>query len=165
MATLYHIDQAIMEVLLGGFVVDEETGEVLFDGDNLDELQAEYEAKLEACACYTKALEAEAAALKAEEAALAERRKLKERKAETMRRYIATSMGKFGTTKLETARCALSFRRSDVVRITSAGQIPAHLMVSKTTTAPDKAEIKKRLKAGEIVPGCELEERQNLQLK
>lgn len=163
MPTLYHIDQAIMGVLLGGFVVDEETGEVLFDGDNLDELQAEYEAKLEACACYTKALEAEAAAIKAEEAALAERRKVKERKAEAMRRYIAASMGKFGTAKLETARCVLSFRKSETVEITDESKLlPTYVSFKRV---PNKAAIKRALKNGAQLKGARLVVNQNLQLK
>ena len=77
--TLYQLDEAIDAVISGGFVVDEETGEVLFDCENLDALREQRNAKLEAVALYIKNLDAEAAAIRAEVAALAARQKAAER--------------------------------------------------------------------------------------
>ena len=165
MATLYELDARLTALIENGFAVDESTGEVFFAEDDLEALEAERADKLEAVACYVKSLDAEAEAIKAEEKALEGRRKAKEAKADRLRVYLANSLQNAGESRFESARCALSFRKSDVVRIDSVGDIPAHLMTTKTTTAPDKAEIKRRLKAGDAVPGAWLEERQNLQVK
>ena len=165
MASLYEIDSNILAVLNGGFVVDEETGEILFDAGDLEALEAERGAKLESIACFIKNLDADAAALKAEEKALAERRQAKERKAQRLREYLAASMQQAEQTRFETARCALSFRKSESVEILDAEALPADLVNIKQTIAPDKAAIKKLLKAGGVVEGAQLVERQNLQVK
>lgn len=162
MASLYEIDNMVLTVLNDGLIFDEETGEILFDAENLDALEVERTAKLEAVACFVKDLEADAAAIRAEEKALAERRQVKERKAERMRAYIADSMAMLGDTKLETARVALSFRRSEAVELDEA-LLPSEWFVIKQS--PDKAGIKKALKAGVHVAGAQLVERQNLQIK
>ena len=81
MATLYEINNAILECC------DTETGEIL-DVERLQQLQLEKGQKIEGVALYIKNLDAEAAALKTEEAALAERRKAKENKAKRLKGTI-----------------------------------------------------------------------------
>lgn len=162
---LYEIDRAIHQVINQGFVFDEETGEILFDADNLEALEAARDAKWEGCAIIIKQLDAEAAAFKAEEAALAERSKAKEAKAQRMREYLANSLLAANEPKFETARCALSFRRSESVEIVDAEALPADLCTVKQTVSPDKAAIKKLLKAGEAVDGAQLIVKQNIQVK
>ena len=162
--SLYALDQAVITVLENGLVFDEETGEVLFDEDNFAALEGERNAKLEAVALYVKSLDAEAAAMKAEEKALAERRAVRERKAERLRKYLADSMTLFGDTKLETARCSLSFRKSEAVEITDANRLRLDLW-KQPAPQPDKAAIKKAIKAGEVVEGAQIVTRQNLQIK
>jgi hypothetical protein len=163
MASLYEIDQAVLTVLDNGLVFDNETGEVLFDEDNFNELEVERQAKLEAVSLYIKNLEADAAAIRAEEKALAERRQAKERKAERLREYVTRSMQTFGDVKLETARVALSFRKSIAVKIMHEGRIPTRYIEYKPQVK--RAELKKALQAGDEVPGAILVERQNLQIK
>ena len=161
--SLYEIDQAVLSVLDTGLVFDEETGEVLFDEDNFAQLEGERNAKLEAVAIYVKSLDAEAAAMKAEESALRKRREVRERKAERLRKYVADSMTLFGDSKLETPRVALSFRKSEAVEITDANALRPDFW--KYTAAVDKSAIKKAIKAGEIVEGAEVVTRQNLQIR
>lgn len=161
---LYELDSTIAQVIERGFTFDEETGEVLFDESDLDALEAERAEKLEACACYTKSVEAEAAAIKAEIDALKERLDAKNRKAERMRDYMARSMLASGETKFETARCALSFRKSEAVELTGDA-LPAEFVKVKTTETVDKTAIKKAIKAGKTVAGAVLVERKNLQVK
>jgi hypothetical protein len=163
MPSLYEIDQQVLTVLDDGLVFDAETGEVLFDEDNFGQLELERNAKLEAVALYVKGLEADAAAIRAEEKALAARRQAKERKAERLREYLTSSMQMFGDAKLETARVALSFRRSGAVEIEDANLVPS----SFVSYAPkiDRMAIKKALQAGEYVHGAELVERCNIQIK
>ena len=71
---LYELAQMMDMVINGGLVFDEETGEVLFDSSNLDELEAALDAKIEACCIVVKETEAEAEAIKAEEKRLKARR-------------------------------------------------------------------------------------------
>lgn len=166
MATLYELDRAICDVLENGFHVDEETGEVFFEGEDLDALEAERADKLEAVACFIKCLDAEAAAIKAEETALAARRRAKEAKAGRLRAYLANSLQNAGESRFETSRCALSFRKSEAVEIVDEALLFAFgYCDEKITTAPNKTKIKKALKAGDAVPGAQLVVKQNIQVK
>lgn len=163
--SLYDIDNMVYTVLENGLIFDEETGEVLFDEENLSSLEMARNEKLEAVALYIKSLEAEAEAMKAEAKKLADRREAKERKAERLRSYISNSMQALGDTKLETAKVALSFRKSESVDVYEPSLLPAEYTKSKTTVTPDKTAIKAAIKAGQEVAGATLEVKQNLQIK
>lgn len=165
MATLYEIDKAILSVIEMGYQVDMDTGEILFDCDDLESLQAAKDKKLEGCACYVKNLQADVEALKAEEKALADRRKQKENRIGHMKRYIAASMKIDDLTTFETPKCKLSFRKSTALEITNESQIPQSYFNEIIIYRPDKAKIKDAIKLGAIVPGCQLVQRSNLQLK
>ena len=54
--TLYEIRDQIARILDTGFVVDEDTGEVLADESSLDALKMAEEEKLENIICYRKNL-------------------------------------------------------------------------------------------------------------
>lgn len=166
MSSLYQLEKQYEAVIEGGFVFDEETGEVLFDAENLDELREALEDKLEACGLYLKNLNAEAKAIRDEEKALADRRKTIERKAERMSNYVLDCLlDKIEGHKLSTPRLSLSTRKSKRVGITDESAIPDDFTTVKTTIAPDKAKIKKAIEAGERVPGACIVEDYNLQLK
>ena len=75
---LYEIDQALVDL------VDNETGEII-DIEVFDSLQMERDEKIESIALYIKDLKAEAEALKAEKLAFAERQKVAENKAESLK--------------------------------------------------------------------------------
>ncbi len=163
---LYEINESLKAVLEGGMVVDEETGEILFDAENIEDLQLALDEKLEGCALYLKNLEAEAAAIKEEETNLATRRKTKERKAERLKEYIRDVMADNGEGfRLETPRAALSLRRSESVAITDQALIPKEYLRIKEDIKPDKTAIKKALKNGQSVQGVCLVENLNLQVK
>lgn len=61
---LYEIDRAIAGVLEDGLVIDEETGEVLFDEDGFDQLDAARSDKMEAVGIFIKGLASDAAELR-----------------------------------------------------------------------------------------------------
>lgn len=160
--TLYEIDQAILDCL------DAETGEIL-DFEQLEQLQVERDQKIEGVALYIKELNGAAAAIKAEEDALAERRKAKEAKAARLKEYLNKALG---GQAFETARVRLSFRRSTKVEITDTIALLEWLEDNRkenclTYKMPEisKSEVGKLIKAGEEVPGATLTESQNLQLK
>ncbi len=164
MSSLYEIRQDLLTVIEGGYVFDEETGEVFWSSDNLDQLAETYDAKVEACGCYIKNLQAEAEMLKAEEQALAKRRKAIESKEQWMRDYLLANLQEFGEAGFS-AKAKVSTRKSEAVQVLDVSQIPDEFMRVKTTATPDKAAIKKALKNGESVPGAAIVQNVNLVLK
>lgn len=165
MTTLYQISQEYMAVLEGGMVVDETTGEIIFDDTDLDELQAAFEDKLEACALYLKNLESDAEAIKAEEKALADRRRTIERKAERMRDYVSSCVQDVAGCKFETPRVSLSLRKSKRVEVFDLGAVPGEYVVRKETIQPDKKAIKDAIGSGCSIPGAVVRECFSLQVK
>lgn len=151
---LYEIDNRIEEVIERGFFLDEETGEV-FDADSLDDLKMARDEKLENCGLYVKNIKAEAAAIRAEEVKLAERRHAMERKAKSLEDYMLRSMERADMRKLETARCKLATRISKRVEVTDMDLIPDEFVRTKIERTADKAAIKAALKT-ECVPGAVL---------
>lgn len=160
--SLYSITGELMTVIEGGMVVDDNSGEILFDADNLEELEGEYLDKLEACGIYCKNEQAEIDAMKAEEKRLADRRRVKENKVKRLKEYMLQSMDATQTNKLDTAKVYISTRKSQRVVIDDALKIPRQYI--KVTETFDKTEIKKALKNG-AVDGAHIEESVNLTLK
>lgn len=151
--SLYHIDRAILEL------VDMDTGEIM-DYEAFEGLQMEREAKLEGVACWIKNLVAEGAALRVEEVSLAERRKTIERKIERLKKYLSEALA---GDKFETAKCAVSFRKTTSVEITDVCAAVTWLedsglgdLVQYQMPKVSKTELSRILKAGTEVPGCEL---------
>lgn len=159
---LYEIDKSILEL------ADPETGEIT-DWAKLEELQMEREKKLENVALWCKDLKAQAAAIREEEAALANRRKVIEVMIESRERYLE---GALQGRKFETARCFVSFRRSQRVEITDeraavnwARENERHDLIAYTLPAIKKGDLGPLLKAGEIIPGAKLTEKVNVLVK
>lgn len=157
---LYEISEALRTVIDGGLVFDEETGEVLFDSKNLDELEAARDEKLEACAIVKKELDFEAESLRMEEKRLAERRRRKEAEASRLAEYIARNAPESG---LETPKASLSWRKSSQVVITDESAIPGDFLTY--TPKVDKTAIRKAIKESGSCPGAELVTKRNLVIK
>lgn len=153
--SLYEIDRRIMDL------VDPETGEIM-DGAAFDQLQMDREDKLEGIACYIKNKAAEAAAIKAEENALATRRKALDNEVERLRAYLADVLG---GEKFQTARVSVTFRRTSRVELTEPAlaiawaQTHGYVGLVKYK-APEigKDDLGKLLRSGIEVPGAELVE-------
>lgn len=143
-------------------VVDTETGEII-DIEAIAALEMERDTKLENVGCWYKQLLAEADAIKAEKQSLAEREKAKRNKADSLKAFLATYLG---GKKFETAKVAMTFRKSEAVEFDAKciGDVPEEFLKFKDPEL-DKVAVKKAIKAGERVPGCELVARQNLQIK
>ena len=160
--TLYEIDRELLACL------DLETGEIT-DAERLDALQIERDTKLENTALYIKNLLAEVEAIKAEEKALAERRKAKENKAESLKKYLADNLsgGKF-----ETAKVNISFRKSEGVEISEPEMLLFYLenmgfddCIKYELPKIQLAPVKKLIKEGHELPGAAIVEKQNIQIK
>ena len=155
MPSLYAIDQEIMAC------VDFETGEVI-DPERLESLQIERELKLEGVACWIKNLLSDAEAIKAEKDALAEREARCRKKADSLKEWLGKALE---GQKFNTAKCAVSFRKSTKLEVFDADIIPKEFLVETVTVKPDANAIKALLKESQEVKGCCLIENQNIQIK
>lgn len=155
MSSLYTINQEILNC------VDLETGEIL-DEQAFEALQMERNEKLENIALWVKNLLSEAEALKAEEKAFAEREKKARNKAESLKRYLDSALKgqKFNTTKV-----AISYRKSTSVDVLDVEKLPEAYRKTVTTVSADKTAIGAALKAGELVDGATLIEKNNLSIR
>lgn len=158
MANLYEIRQEIENF---EFEVDEETGEFL-NALTWDELNMAYEEKIENIACYIKNLASDVLAFKAEEESIAKRRKSMEKKIDYLKKLLVNNMG---GEKFSTAKCAVSFRRSETVDVEDVALLPAELLRVKTTYEADKTAIKAAIKSGREINGCRLVENISTQVK
>lgn len=162
--TLYEIDKSIEQLVNA---VDPETGELLVDNDALDALMMERDGKIENIACFIKNLTADAKALKDEEAALAERRKVAEKKAERLKGYLTYALG---GEKFQTVKCAVTFRKSQKVEIDESFLEWAektgngNLLRYKAPEA-DKVAIKALLAQGADIPCARLTQNTSITIK
>lgn len=155
MAKLYEINQEIEAC------IDTETGEIL-DYERLNALQIEREEKIQGVALAIKNLLSDAEAINKEKTALAEREARCKKKAEGLKGWLAWALA---GEKFNTAKCAVSFRKSTAVSIMDADAIPEEYVKVETTKTPDKAAIKKVLQNGGFIAGCSLVENLNTQIK
>ena len=111
---------------------------------------------------WIKNLTAEAEALKKEKLAFAERQSAVERKAESLKKYIS---GVLCGNKFQTEKVSVTWRKSEAVEYAgSVYDLPEELLNYKEPEI-NKTELKKRLKAGEVINGAELVQRNNMQIK
>ena len=118
---LYEIDEAIMNLF------DPDTGECV-DYDALESLQMERDRKIEGIALWIKDLEADAVKIRNEEKALAERRRSMESKADNLTKFLAGVVGEGN--RFSTSKCAISWRKSESVRIIFAIRQMAALAIT-----------------------------------
>lgn len=154
---LFEIDEAIMNC------VDIETGEII-EAEMLEKLQMERDKKIEGIACWIKNLESDAEALKAQKQTFADRQKAAENKAASLKQFLTKYLD---GQKFSAPTVAISFRKSESVQIDDINAIADfdtnYLKYSEPTA--DKAAIKKALKEGLAIPGAQLVESQNIQIK
>lgn len=182
--TLYEISATMQQ-----FLAAVDAGEIPEEAftDTLEGLEGLFADKLDDCACAYKGLIAEAKEIKAEEAALAARRKVKENEAARLASYIdhclKDSAGEgVKPEKFETARNVLSYRASEAVDVPDVDSVTDWIMknnlekVGGVTVRADlllkwkapelsKTELKAALKAGLVIPGATVKKSFNLQIK
>lgn len=163
MSNLYEISTALESKIW----VDEETGEI--NEELLNNLNMAFDDKAENIACYIKDLVADAAKIKAEETALAERRKRKENKAKSLKKYITQIMQLANRPKLEYTRTTIRISTSKAVEVDDtfiewAKSNADDLLTYKEPTA-NKSAIKTALESGKEVQGAKIIEHTNINIK
>lgn len=171
MGKLFDIDQRLRDALEYG--VDSETGELLEYAELaklIEDVSMERDVKIDNICNYIKELDAEAKAIKTEMDNLNARKKSKENKRDSLKRYLTTFMEVSQLSKFETAKNVVSFRKSAVVELNET------LFLKKNKTNKtfvtrlvdfkiDKNKIKAELKKGVEIIGANIVEKQNLQIK
>ena len=161
--TIYEIDARIQEILMR---TDEETGELPEDAvAELITLGETREMKVENAACLIVNLTAEAKAIREQEVTLAQRRHSLENRAERIKRYIefATDGEPFTS-----SRVTVKYTKSQAVEVTDKAAFFAFAdekFIRRKDPEANNDAIKKAIKAGEYVPGAELVEHVNMQIK
>lgn len=130
--------------------------------DTLEGVEGAFEVKAEKVVYAIHGIERRAELMKHQLHLFKERIRTVEENAQYLRTYLQHGLESSGKRRLETPAFSMSLRKHTAVVITSEEDVPFQLLRSKTTTTPDKIEIGKQLKAGEAVPGCELEHRTTL---
>ena len=157
--TLYEIDQNIMALI-------DEDGEIT-NPEAFDELQITRSEKLEGIACWIKNLKADAAAIKAEEDVLAERRRTIENKIKSLSELLSNTLA---GQKFSTPRVSVSYRTSKALEIADNDTFvawasmfnPSLLRIKRD---PDKKAITDAINGGMDVPGAQIVERKSMQVK
>lgn len=155
---LYQIDRRIEELLQGS--VNEETGELIINEEELFALQMDHETKLEHCAAAYKEYLAEAEGVKSEIKRLQARVETLERRAASAQKVIETYLEPEEEIKSERVYIHRSTRPS--VKVDKAFKEWAiqnnkiYLNRSETYT-PDKTKMKEILLTGAKIPYATLE--------
>lgn len=157
MASLYELTYALETFDLD---IDEETGEIT-NADDLDALEIERDEKIENIALWIKNLASDAEAYKREKENFAKKEQAAKKKVESLKNYLTMNLR---GEKFKTDRVTIGWRKSEAVKITDENAIPEGWFVPQDPKL-DKAGIKAALKDGEEIPGVELEEKTNIQIK
>ena len=171
MNSLFSISEQLEQALENGYVIDDETGEVIdFDDRDIEQLQMALDEKIDGVATYIKGKRAMQLAIKNEMNALKNRYDQLEHQVSNMEKYLAWFMNKWEKRKFETARNKISFRASASVEIINEDVFKdmykgTKFVKEETTYKPVKAELKKALQAGEHIEGANLIVKDNIQIK
>ncbi len=164
--SLYEIDSQIKGIIDKIYSADDFDGEITeADFDELRQLKEDRQVKLENIGLYIKNLEAEAAAIKAEEENLYKRRKRAENKAEGLRNLLINSLIENGENEFSTTRIRAKIRNSEKTEIVDLDSIPEEFVEVKTTKQPDKKKIKEAIKAGIEVSGAQIVTNQTVRIE
>ena len=162
MATLYEISQEILNCVQveDGTTVNVETGEVI-NLEKLDALKMQKSDKVRNIALFIKNLKADAKAYKEEKEAFYARQKAAENKAAQLENYLSHVLD---GEKVKEKEFSISWRKSKAVNILDEKKIPSDYLIQQAPKI-DKAGIRAALKDGGEVPGAELKESVNIQIK
>lgn len=156
---LYEIEQEILAC------VDLETGEII-DPEKLEALELERDRKIEGIALWVKNLDAEAKAYKEEKDSFAQKQKVAENKAKSLKEFLSHYLD---GTAFKSTKVNVSFRNSKAVDVFSMDELmnyddcDSYLKYSEPT--PDKTAIKNAINSGVEIPGCRIVENSNIQIK
>lgn len=159
---LYQISEEVRQLL--DWAVDEDTGEIneLFD-QSLEALLVQRDQIAIDAAAYIKEQQALVAGISSEIKRLERRVTSAQKRVDSAKKAICWAIEP--GTRMEDERAAISWRKSTSVEIKDGAYLPPEYIKEYVEQRPMKAEIKKALKEGKTVPGAQLVEKNNLQVK
>ena len=157
MGTLYEL---VKEIENFDLQIDEETGEIL-NMDELDALQLEKDTKVENICLWIKNLKSDAEAYRTEKKAFEQKIRAAENKAARLTAYVDYILA---GDKFKSSKVSVSYRKSEQIECTDLLDVDDDYLRYKEPEL-DKKKIKDAIKAGIEVKGCQLVERQNLQIR
>lgn len=140
--------------------------------DTLEAIEATIEDKIDNIACVIKTLDAEEAAIKAEEDRLEARRKAKANTKEKVKAYLADMLISSGKTEFESPRNKISFRKTpgkvvfeDEKAFIEWAQVNADSLLTYGKPTVNKTAVKLAIESGEEINGAKIVVSQSMQLK
>lgn len=155
--TLYEINEKLRNF---EFEVDEETGEILNEGE-LDTLEMSKTEKVRNICMLIKNYRAEAKALKDEADAFSKRYQHAKNEAKRLADYLQRELD---GEEFKCTEAIVSYRKSESVECDDISLVPTDYLRYKTPDL-DRTEIKKALKNGVEIEGCHLKTNINIQIK
>lgn len=160
---LFEINDAItrcVKLADGENYVDTETGEII-DTAAIEQLEMDRDTKIRNIACWIRNLESDEKQLAEQEKIFRERKQAAKNKRESLKNYLAAFLnGK----KWQNSEVAISWRKSESVEVEDGATIPEKYLRYKEPEI-NKALLKTDLKSGEVVDGCQLVTKNNIQVK
>ena len=131
----------------------------------LDSISEEIELKAVNIAKLIKSIESDIAGVKAEKDRLAAKEKSMSNKVKNLKEYLYSAMKLTGKEKIKTDLFSFNIQKNPAsVNVISDTDIPEEVLVEMPKQINKKAILEK-LKAGETVPGCELQQTTSLRIK
>lgn len=165
MPTLYELSEdyrAVMRML--DDVAADNDGVIPDDlADTLDTLEADRDAKIANTIRAIRNVEADAQAFADEANRLQRKAKTLIARADWLRNYLGVCVGERNTWQDDLF--AVSWSKSQRVEVDDIENVPEELRTTKVTIAADKTEIKRRIKAGQEVPGAHITDHYSLRIK
>jgi len=161
--------EAIQEEIAGMLSIpdDELTDEQRAAMDTyLNDLGTQEAAKVDSFGQFLRVQSATADACKKEAQRLASKAKTAEGRISWLKAKYLDIMRSNGIRKIQGNVYALSIRESDAVAVPmDVSALPEIYLRRKESVEADKAVIKEALKAGQVIPGCELRKSYSLQVR
>lgn len=161
---LYEIDKTLESLVESGFVVDEETGELLFTADDIEALQMEKDNKVENLCLMVKNYSALQENIANEIKTLQERKGTLGKRIERLKNFLALTLN---GNKFETAKVKVSYRKSKPVDVSGVDieNLPDEYVILDIKKSADKTKIKKAIESGIEIAGCSIVEKTNVIIK
>lgn len=153
MSNLFDYDTAIENCF-------DEDGNVI-DAELKGILETERDKAVEGFAMAYKEHEADAKSIKDEIAKLQARAKVHTNKANGLKSYLGDYLN---GRKFETAKVAISYRKSESVEVLEGASVPDEFLVPQPPKV-DKVGLKKAIKGGAVIDGVTIIEKKNIQIK
>lgn len=162
---LYSIKEMMIDTLDIFLESEQEEVDKDFYIETMEYLKEELQHKSSNILKYIANLDAEAQSIKIEIDRLSEAKKSRERKLESLKSYLISTMQQLEKTKIETNLGTFGIRKSTKLEVYDMSRIPEEYLKIKKVVSVDKREITNHIKAGEEIEGASLIPNYSLQIK